>query len=48
MIFDPTLFSTHSPLAHGTALRRWLTRFCLSLCLAVGAAAAVALFAPLI
>jgi hypothetical protein len=48
MLFDPAQFTTHRPLAQGTALRRWLTRLCLCVCLAVGAGAALLLFAPLL
>lgn len=48
MLFDPAQFTTHRPLAQGTALRRWLTRLCVGACLAVGAGAALLLFAPLL
>jgi len=50
MLFDPTLMTNHrpGPLARGSALRRWLKRFCLMVILAVGIAAALLLFAPLL
>ncbi|GAB4369887.1 MAG: hypothetical protein Kow00114_29930 [Kiloniellaceae bacterium] len=48
MLFDPVEFTIHRPLAPGSALRRWLTRLCLAVCLAVGAGAALLLFAPLL
>jgi hypothetical protein len=48
LLFDPTHFAGESPFAPGSALRRWLKRLGLSLCIAFGIAAAVALFAPLL
>lgn len=48
MLFDPTLFAEHRPFGPGSALRRWLKRLCLVAFLAVGAAAALLLFAPLL
>jgi hypothetical protein len=48
MLFDPAQFADHRPLARGSALRRWLKRVCLAGCLAVGIAAALLLFAPLL
>jgi hypothetical protein len=48
MLFDPALITRHEPLAPGSALRRWLKRLCLAACLAVGLAAALLLFAPLL
>ncbi|MEO3428522.1 hypothetical protein AAFN88_06665 [Pelagibius sp. CAU 1746] len=48
MLFDPAEFAGESPLAPGSALRRWLTRGCLAVVLAVGLGAALLLFAPLV
>jgi hypothetical protein len=48
MLIDPGLLPHHEPLAPGSALRRWLKRLCLAACLAVGLAAALLLFAPLL
>ncbi|HEY9538381.1 MAG TPA: hypothetical protein VIS03_12395 [Kiloniellaceae bacterium] len=48
MLFDPALITRHEPLAQGSALRRFLTRLGLFLCLAVGLGAALLLFAPLL
>ena len=48
MLFDPTQFTRHEPLARGGVLRRFLTRLSLVLCLVVGLGAALLLFAPLI
>jgi len=48
MLFDPTLFAEHRPFGPGSALRRWLKRVCFAGCLAVGIAAALLLFAPLL
>ena len=48
MLFDPALITRHEPLAKGSALRRWLKRLCLVAFVAVGAGAALLLFAPLL
>ena len=48
MLFDPAVITDHRPLAAGSALRRWLKRLCLAAFIAVGAGAALLLFAPLI
>jgi hypothetical protein len=48
MLFDPADFAAYAPLARGSALRRWLTRACLAVVLAVGLGAALLLFAPLL
>jgi len=48
MLFDPSVITDHRPLARGTALRRWLKRACLVAFVAVGAGAALLLFAPLL
>ena len=48
MLFDPLSF-THQPLFEpGSALRRWLIRLVVVTLLAVGGAAALLLFAPLL
>lgn len=48
MLFDPTLFAEHRPLAPGSALRRWARRLLICTLLAVGIGAALLLFAPLL
>lgn len=48
MLFDPAVFTEHTPLARGTALRRWLKRIGFCAVLAVGFGAALLLFAPLL
>jgi len=50
MLFDPAQKTAHRPglLAPGSALRRWAKRLCLVAVVAVGAWAALLLFAPLL
>jgi hypothetical protein len=48
MLFDPALITRHQPLAKGSALRRCLKRLFLVAFVAVGIAAGLLLFAPLL
>lgn len=48
MLFDPLHFARQDPLGPGSALRRWLIRLVVVTLLAVGGAAALLLFAPLL
>jgi len=48
MLFDLAVITGHRPLAPGSALRRWVRRLCLVAFVAVGAWAALLLFAPLL